>query len=582
MKQIVLLTVLILAEATFAQPEEKPPVKGLPCGLEVTLTNDSLEPGTLRQTINCANLAPGTDTITLPAGIYTLTIPGASEELNATGDLDVLDSLIITGETGNPEDVVIDASGLDLDGEGPGFGDRAIDLRSGSLTLQHLTIRGGNVEGKGGGIRSTDADLTLSNVFVTDNQTAFMVANFVDFFGGGVSISSSQGSPANLMVTDSIFSGNISDFGGAIHGERSLLQVRRTQIFENISGSFGGAIASSDESVEELFQGELSIEASVITDNTAETDGGGVYFSGDTLEVLDTTIENNLSKFSFGGGLVILGANQGSISRTTISKNHAPFAGGAFFTGGAFQIVNCTLSGNTADFGVGGIFNGGDLSIANSTIVDNTSIEDDSGIDTPDTEENPLIMHNTIVARNGDQDIMGSIDPISASNLIGNGTGMTGIGDGSNGNQIGTENNPIDPLLGPLADNGGPTQTHALLEGSPALDAGDNTRAIDGEGAPLSTDQRGEGFLRVVDGDENGTATVDIGAFELGVVAACPQPYPDFNEDMRVDAKDLLELLQGNREGNTDYDLTGDIVTNGRDLIEFGLSWYRPDCALEQ
>ena len=98
----------------------------------------------------------------------------------------------------------------------------------------------------------------------------------------------------------------------------------------------------------------------------------------------------------------------------------------------------------------------------------------------------------------------------SAYNLIGTG-GSGGLVNGINGNQVGV----ADPGLGPLADNGGPTQTIALLPGSPAIDAGSNALAVDPTtGQPLTTDQRGPGFLRIVNG------TVDIGAFEFSPAAS--------------------------------------------------------------
>ncbi|MEW5985921.1 MAG: choice-of-anchor Q domain-containing protein, partial [Chloroflexota bacterium] len=81
------------------------------------------------------------------------------------------------------------------------------------------------------------------------------------------------------------------------------------------------------------------------------------------------------------------------------------------------------------------------------------------------------------------------------------------------GDQIGTSSSPIDPLLGPLQDNGGPTFTHTLLSGSPAIDMGHPAGCTDQRQNVLTVDQRGE--TRPADGDGNGTATCDVGAFEL-------------------------------------------------------------------
>src|SRR5262249_23046305 len=135
--------------------------------------------------------------------------------------------------------------------------------------------------------------------------------------------------------------------------------------------------------------------------------------------------------------------------------------------------LNSTLSGNAAATGAGG------------------GIYDDSGT---------VIARNTLVARNtapSSPDVAGTIAS-QGHNLIGNGAGGGGY---HPTDLVGTPQNPIDPRLAPLDDYGGPTFTHALLAGSPALDAGDNTDAP-------AFDQRGEGFPRILGG------RTDIGAFE--------------------------------------------------------------------
>ncbi len=122
----------------------------------------------------------------------------------------------------------------------------------------------------------------------------------------------------------------------------------------------------------------------------------------------------------------------------------------------------------------------------------------------------PGNVRNTIIADN-QVDLDGSAPDVSGAfttgghNLIGVGTGGTGFQNGTNGDQVGTDLDPIDPGLGELANNGGPTLTQALLSGSPAIDHGDNS------GIP-ATDQRG--VVRPRDGDGNGSRIVDIGAFE--------------------------------------------------------------------
>jgi hypothetical protein len=177
---------------------------------------------------------------------------------------------------------------------------------------------------------------------------------------------------------------------------------------------------------------------------------------------------------------------------STFSGNSAA-SGGGIENDSTLTVTDCTLSGNSAASG-GGIVNAGTLTLTSSTIADNSASSFGSGIYGGGFGMGSV--RNTIVAGNTapfGPDIAFGI-PSQGHNLIGNGTNGTGF---SVTDLVGTSTNPIDPLLGPLQDNGGPTQTMALLSGSPAIDAGDNT------GAP-TTDQRG--FPRIV-----GSA-IDIGA----------------------------------------------------------------------
>jgi len=154
--------------------------------------------------------------------------------------------------------------------------------------------------------------------------------------------------------------------------------------------------------------------------------------------------------------------------------------------------------------------------LSNSTISHN-SASNGGGISNGST----VRLRNTIVAKNSGSsgsDLLGGYTS-QGHNLIGIGDGSTGLTNGVNGDQVGTTGSPINPMLGSLDNNGGPTLTRALVIGSPAIDAGDNcvaqvTHCGDPNIPQLLTDQRGTGFGRAVDSNGDGIATVDIGAYE--------------------------------------------------------------------
>ncbi|MCA1626300.1 MAG: carboxypeptidase-like regulatory domain-containing protein, partial [Acidobacteria bacterium] len=181
-------------------------------------------------------------------------------------------------------------------------------------------------------------------------------------------------------------------------------------------------------------------------------------------------------------------------------------------------VLNSTISGNTTMSG-GNFCNrsGGAVTLRNVTITNNTGTGA-GGIE--QGSNGTLNFGNTIVAGNNETVGSGSDEIVynggtitsAGGNLVGDEPGdSTSIGLLDIAYQPSDKQN-VNPLLGPLQNNGGPTPTHALFVGSPAVDGGLNALA---NNAGLSTDQRGTGFPRFVDGDGNGLAFVDIGAFEV-------------------------------------------------------------------
>jgi hypothetical protein len=272
------------------------------------------------------------------------------------------------------------------------------------------------------------------------------------------------------------------------------------------------------------YGGSITVNISGVTIQNGNTGGGGggiLNVGSGTVNITNSTLSGNQAAGLGGGG--IGNTKDGgtvNITNSTLSANQTTADGGGIYNddGGTVNITNSTLSGNQATGGGGGIFNASTVTMKNVTIADNAADDDGNGTGDGGGVYNfsggTVNLKNTIVAANSDETpVPGSIHPdVSGAfssngyNLIGDGTGSSGLINGVNGDQVGASGSPIDPVLGPLTNNGGDTFTHALLVGSPAIDAGTNT------GCP-TTDQRDE--PRPADGDGDGTATCDIGAFEF-------------------------------------------------------------------
>jgi CSLREA domain-containing protein len=337
--------------------------------------------------------------------------------------------------------------------------------------------------GSGGGIANSHGAVTLSSCVVDSNTTGTGPAAGTRRYGGsGGGIYSDAGT---LNVTNSVFSNNVT--GGGTGGIGS-------------GGSGGGIHAGGSTSL-----GTVSVLTNVTVKNNRTGDGSGTAGQG-----------------GFGGGI----SNSGTmkVNGLTVSGNAAGAGtnsggsgvGGGISNTGGLDLVNATISGNSIAGSGGsgaGLWNAGTAYLTNCTVAFNSSPAGYAGGISVFNDFYRIFIRNTIVARNGQPNSFGS--DVSGPNINSQGYNLIGNADGAssfsaaNVDKFGTTAAPLDPKLGPLADNGGPTLTHALLAGSPALDAGNNSLAKDSNNVPFFTDQRGVGRFGGAD------HVVDIGAYEF-------------------------------------------------------------------
>jgi CSLREA domain-containing protein len=275
--------------------------------------------------------------------------------------------------------------------------------------------------------------------------------------GGGILISSS----GTLTLNRCVVSGNSGFEGGGISND-GMLTINGSTISGNTTANFGAGIHNN-------VNGTLTINDGTISGNTADGDGGGISNSG-ALTINNSTISGNAA--GRGGGIAISS------------------------TGGSVPITNSTISGNSATIGGGLFINIGATIILDTTIANNTASSGSGSGMSSEFFENTITLTNTLVANSG-----GNCST-SGSMMVDGGTNLQ-----FPGTSCGTMPS-VDPLLQPLANNGGPTQTHALGVGSPAIDAGTT-------GCPPTpaTDQRGVNRPQ--------RFACDIGAFEA---RALPPP----------------------------------------------------------
>lgn len=376
--------------------------------------------------------------INVPAGTYTL---------NLGSELIIDKSLTLQG-SGSTKTIIQAATSEGV------ANTRVFTVSGNDIVISGVTIRHGraNVQGGGGPPKS----------------------------GGGVYDVSES-----FTLLDSIVTSNTAIHqGGGIYSGGGALTVSGTTVAENTSNNSGGGIFKGGGSLE-LAASDVSGNSAIAGNGGNGGDGGGIYSAG-ILTMTGSRLSGNHSKGD--GGAIRKAGGKASLSQSVIDGNMANGAGGGVNTGSSdVTMTNVTISNNSSNLHGGGIINGGKLTLTNVTLVGNSAAYTGGGINNFGGIAN---LRNTIIVANG-------IGGDCAESLTSFGHNLSS--DGTCNLTETTDLPSTDPLLGPLQDNGGSTLTHALLNGSPAIDAGDNALCP-------ATDQRG--VSRSQDG------ACDIGAYE--------------------------------------------------------------------
>jgi CSLREA domain-containing protein len=553
--------------------------------INVTVTGDDLTNNsncTLREAVQAANLnqavdacpaGTGADLIVLGAFTYTLALPGASEDDNLTGDLDITEDLTIRGAGASATAI----NGAQID--------RVLHVAPNGqlvqLVLEDLTVRGGDAGNEHGGGANNLGSLVLRDVAFRSNAAnsgggvwsqkhlfaagAVFENNQAGDNGGGLFLDS--GSTSALSGLQVISNTSATDGGGLhLRGAGVLSQSDFERNTTTNSGDGAGLIvydgqavlanvnlrenqATGDGGGLNLYGywviqtgGEVTLntgdyggglylepyEAAVlsdvaITENTATGEGGGIYAYDYSLLVAGSLIAGN--EADEGGGLYTYGS-QVWLAGSAVRDNTAANAGGGLLAyeahvfarqasvtgneamdgGGLYsdsashtRLLNTTVAANTATTQGGGLTNDGRVRLTHASVAGNTAPLG-AGVFNDPANSIALELLNTLLAANTGGNCGGNALTSQGHNLSSDNTcGLGATGDLNN----------VAANLDTLALHGGPTLVQGLLNTSPAIDAADDS-------ACPAVDQRG--LPRPVDGDNDTTATCDIGAFEWQVV----------------------------------------------------------------
>ncbi len=363
-------------------------------------------------------------------------------------------------------------------------GDQGAGLYNTAVMTLLTSMVDGNISADNGGGIWNSGLFTMTSSSLTNNQAT---AN-----GGGL-FNMANGSFWSIA---SAIEGNMADSdnnamgdGGGIYNNGSV-DIVASSLSSNQAASFGGGIFNDDV---------FTATNALIHDNQADDGAGILAEGGSTTAILSSTVSGNTTIMGGGAGInnngaLIVQASTFSGNQTTSMNGN----GAGILNNDQATILNSTVSGNVSlGFG-GGIRNAASITLTNVTVFNNTGALGAGGVQNMDT----ALATNTIIAANSPDNCS---DPLNTLGHNLEDADTCALNPGLN-DLIG-----LNPLLGPLADNGGVAEslTHALNSMSPAIDAGDNA-------ACPAADQRGGS--RPVDGDGNGSAICDIGSYEYGSI----------------------------------------------------------------
>lgn len=470
---------------------------------------------TVRAAVHEANALSGADTVSIPAGTYTLT----RNALDGQDDLYFADALTLSSDLTL---VGAGASSTVLVGNGyaPVIG--IVATTADSITLQDLALQGDTTATEcdaGCVIHNTDATLTLDGVTVTDGYAhasdggaAALEGAGLANYGGEVTITGST------FTGNSAWSDNATDLGqangGAIYNDGTMT-IEDSTLSSN--EAIGGALRQATGAGGAIYNdGDLTLDGVVVEYNEADGYGGGLYSTG-TVAITASTLRYNETTYwadpnwGCGGAIAAFGGSV-DVERSTFDHNDADlFGGGVYGYGTIWYFDNTTFSTNSGGYGGGVYADAGNFTLNNVTITRNrgTTHAQSGGLYNASAT---VTLQNTLLTRNA----LGTSTPDCYGTITSGGYNLVSVtrvgpvvfcaGISGTGDQAGTSAAPIDAkLVSILANNGGTTANHNLQAGSPAMDAGSNSTCN-------PVDQRNRARPR--DGDANGTSICDIGAVE--------------------------------------------------------------------